>query len=74
MFLYPIPIMNRMPHSDLEWQLITDYLKERGYSRTDLQNLSEEEAHRLRVEACCYASAKLAEIEARSSFVRRIKF
>lgn len=27
MFAYPIPIMRRMPHSELDWKLITDYLK-----------------------------------------------
>ena len=74
MFAYPIPIMRRMPHSELEWQLITDYLKEKGYSRNDLRNLSEDEAHRLRVEACRYASLKLAEIEARSQFLQKIHF
>ena len=74
MFAYPIPIMRRMPHSELEWQLITDYLKEKGYSRNDLRNLSEDEAHRLRVEACRYASLKLAEIEARSHFRQKIHF
>jgi hypothetical protein len=72
MFAYPIPIMRRTPHSELEWQLITDYLKEKGYSRNDLQNLSEDEAHNLRVEACRYASLKLAEIEARSRFLHKI--
>ena len=65
MFAYPIPIMRRMPHSELEWKLITDYLNGKGYSRNDLQNLPEGEAYRLRVEACHYASLKLAEIESR---------
>ena len=74
MFTSPIPIMRRMPHSELEWQLITDYLKKKGYSRQDLHELSKDEAHRLRVEACQYASLKLAEIEARSQFQRKIKF
>lgn len=74
MFAYPIPIMRKMPHSDLEWQLITDYLKDKGYSRSDLCNLSEDEAHRLRVEACQYASLKLAEVESRSKFLRKIHF
>ena len=74
MFTHPIPIMRRMPHSELEWQLITDYLKEKGYSRNDLRNLPENEAYHLRVEACRYASLKLAEIEARSQFRRKIQF
>ena len=63
MFAYPIPIMRRTPHSELEWQLITDYLKEKGYSRNDLRNLPDDEAYHLRVKACHYASLKLAKIE-----------
>ena len=74
MFAYPIPIARRTPHSELEWQLITDYLKKKGYSRNDLRNLPENETYRLRVKACRYASLKLAEIESRSKFLRKIKF
>jgi len=73
MFAYPIPIMRRMPHSELEWQLITDYLKEKGYSRQDLRNLPEDEAQRLRSKACQYASLKLAEVESRAQFNRKIQ-
>ena len=74
MVTHPIPIMQRMPHSELERQLINDYLREKGYSLNELKNLPEEESHRLRVEACSYASLKLAEIEARARFRHRIKF
>ena len=74
MFAYPIPIMRKMHHSGLEWQLITDYLKEKGYSRRDLRNLPEDEAHRLRIEACKYASLKLAEVESRAQFKKKIQF
>ena len=74
MFTYPIPILRRMPHSELEWQLITNFLKEKGYSRQDLKNMPEDESHRLRVDACRYASLKLAEIESRSKFMRKIHF
>lgn len=74
MFAHPIPIMRRLPHSDLEWQFITDYLKAKGYSRQDLKNLSKDDAHHLRVEACRYASLKLAEIEARAQFRQKIHF
>lgn len=71
MFAYPIPIMRRMPHSELEWQLITDYLKEKGYSRQDLRNLPEDEAYQLRIDACRYVSSKLAEIESHAQFNRK---
>lgn len=74
MFANPIPILRRMPHSELEWQFITDYLKEKGYSRQDLRNLPKEEAHQLRIGASRYASSKLAEIESRAQFKRKIQF
>ena len=74
MYVNPIPIMRKTPHSELEWQLITDYLKERGYSRQDLHRLSDDDAHRLRVQACRYASLKLAEIESRAKFLDKIRY
>jgi hypothetical protein len=63
-----------MPHSELEWQLITDFLKKKGYFRQALKNLPEDDAHRLRIEACRYASSKLAEIESRAKFKHKIRF
>lgn len=74
MFAYPTTNIRRLPHSELEWQLITDYLKEKGYSRQDLKKLSKEDAHQLMIEACRYASLKLAEIEARAQFRQKIHF
>jgi hypothetical protein len=74
MYVNPIPIIRGQPHSELEWQLISDYLKARGYSHQDLLNLPKDEAHRLRIEACQYASLKLAEIESRAKFKHKIRF
>jgi len=66
--------MRRMPHSKLVFQLITDYLKEKGYSRQNLMNLPKDEAHQLRIEVCQYASSKLAEVESRAKLLQRIKY
>ena len=74
MFAYPTTSTRKLPQSELEWQLITDYLKRKGYSRQDLKKLPEEDAHQLMVEACRHASLKLAEIEARAQFRQKIHF
>ena len=74
MFAYPTSSFRKLPQSELEWQLITDYLKDKGYTRQDLIKLPKEQAQRLMTEACRYASLKLAEIEARSQFRQKIHF
>ena len=74
MFAYPTSTTRKLPQSELEWQLITDYLRDKGYTRQDLKKLPKEQAHRLMTEACRYASLKLAEIEARAKFRQKIHF
>ena len=74
MFAYPTSTTRKLPQSELEWQLITDYLRGKGYTRQDLKKLPKEQAHRLMTEACRYASLKLAEIEARAQFRQKIHF
>ena len=64
----------KAPQSPLERQLINEFLKSKGYKRQDLIELSLEQACALMTEACTYASLKLAEIEARSQFGRKIRF
>jgi hypothetical protein len=61
------------PESILERKLIAEYLLSKGYKMTDLKNLSEIEAGALIKEACLYATLKLAEIEAKSKFRRKIE-
>ncbi len=56
----------RGPKSDLEKNLIEEYLEGKGYRLDTLSNLPEGEAKALMAEACRYASLKLAEIESRS--------
>ena len=64
----------KAPQSPLEQQLINDYLKSKGYTRRDLLNLPIEQVRKLMTEACTYASLKLAEVEARSLFYKKIHF
>ncbi len=56
-------------HAQLEIALMEEYL---GRSLQSLAELPEEEAARLRAEASRYASARLAEIEARAGFVEHV--
>ena len=63
-----------LQQSLLEQQLISDYLQTKGYARQDLIALPTEQVHQLMTEACAYASLRLAEINARSQFQRKIHF
>ncbi|MBN2148299.1 MAG: hypothetical protein JW726_13000 [Anaerolineales bacterium] len=59
--------------SGLERQLITEYLISKGYRESDLQYLPEEQRKALMKDACIYVATKLANIEAKSIFRRKIK-
>jgi hypothetical protein len=59
--------------STLERKLIAEYLLDKGYCWSDLKNLPKKKANNLMKEACRYAALKLAEIEARSKFRRKIQ-
>lgn len=61
------------PESALERKLILEYLQSKGYQVTDLATMPKEEADAIMKEACRYASFKLAEVEARSKFRRKIE-
>ena len=61
------------PESALERELIGKYLSNKGYKMADLKTLSKEEVHGLMQEACRYAALRLAEIEARSGFCRKVE-
>jgi hypothetical protein len=62
------------PQSPLERQLIIDYLAEKGFRLSDMRSLPADQAKELMTAACTHASLKLAEIEARSRFRRKIQF
>lgn len=53
------------PFAALEREYIEEYLRSRGYTLDDVQDLPEPVAHKLMQEASTYASCKLAEIQAR---------
>lgn len=59
--------------SILERKLIAEYLLSKGYRLSSLKNLPKKKASSLMKEACRYAALKLAEIEARSKFRRKIQ-
>lgn len=62
------------PEAALELMYIDEYLQERGYTMKDLCALPEEEAKRLMIEACRYASFRLAEVESRAKFRKEIHY
>jgi hypothetical protein len=60
--------------SSLERQFIVDYLTEKGYRMGELQTLPNKLVKELMTAACIYASLRLAEIESRSKFIRKLHF
>lgn len=60
------------PQSAMERKLIVEYLAEKGLTFSDLKKLPEEEAHQIMCEACRYASLKIAEVESKASFRKKI--
>jgi hypothetical protein len=60
------------PETALERQLVTDFLRDKGYRMEDLHKLPAEQVAALMKEACQYASLKLADIEAKSIFRKTI--
>lgn len=57
----------------LEKTLLEEFLKSKGHTFKDLCNLPEEEAKTLMIEACKYASLKLAQVESTARFREKIK-
>ena len=58
--------------SVLERRLIAEYLLNKGYQFSDLRNLPIDERKNLMREACLYATVRLANIEAKSKFRKKI--
>ena len=56
----------------LERRFISEYLLSKGYQFSDLRNMPVEERKNLMKEACLYATIRLANIEAKSSFRKKI--
>jgi len=74
MFATPTQQAVKAPQPSLERQFIIDYLAEKGYCLEKLQTLPADLVKELMTAACTYANLKLAEIEARSRFRRKIQF
>lgn len=60
------------PFSQLEQTLIDEFVRARGYDPLKLAELPEAVRKRLLTDASVHASARIAEIEARSSFLDEI--
>lgn len=61
------------PEAELERMFIDEFLAEKGHRLEELHLLPSEEARVLMRGACLYAALKLAEVEARSAFLRAIE-
>lgn len=60
--------------SALERMYIEEYLQSKGYCLKDLQAQPKKEVKRLMTEACTYSSFKLAELESKAKFRKKIHF
>jgi len=57
------------PHAKLETSYIEAFLNAKGYQLREVHQLPEALGRALMIEACIYASNKLAEVEVRSRLV-----
>jgi len=63
------------PQAPLEMMFIDEYLQSKGFSSIKaLCTLPENEAKKLLIDACKFASLKLAEIESRTKFKEEIHY
>ena len=60
------------PQAALERAFIEEYLKTRGHSLRSLHDLPEDQVNALLRAASLYAATKLAEVEARATYVHEI--
>ena len=60
------------PQSALERKYIREYLANQGIDFENLSRLPKDEIEQIMVEACQYASLKLAEVESRAKFRHEI--
>jgi hypothetical protein len=65
-------IIGEPSSQELEQHLIVEFLAKHKLTLADLKTLPEDEARKLRIEALQYATARLAELEARSGFIHKI--
>jgi hypothetical protein len=60
------------PNGPLESELISEFLRTRGYDLRSLDRLPEDDRRRLLRQASMHAAGKLTEIEARAHFVAEL--
>jgi hypothetical protein len=60
------------PLAELERRLIDDYIRAAGEDPSALRSRTDAAAVRLLTQASAYATSKLAEVECRSHYVRRL--
>lgn len=68
------PSLFEGPQSKLEQRYIDEYLKSKGIRWADIGKLPAGEAKKLMIEASRYATAKLAQHEARAKFRQDIRY
>lgn len=67
------PLAFENPELKMEMMFIDEYLREHGYpSMKDLCGLPEERVKKIMIEACHYASGKLAEVTSKDRFLKSI--
>lgn len=66
------PVQEPQYEPGLEQKFIQEFLQERGLTLQELKTLPPEEARKIRIEASRYATARLAELEARARFISTI--
>ncbi|MBN1304544.1 MAG: hypothetical protein JXA13_08920 [Anaerolineales bacterium] len=68
-----IKVQPTVPANHLEKQFISEYLKQYGLTRKTVTELPKHEYFQMMLDACKYASNKLAEVESRAKFVHAIR-
>lgn len=61
------------PQSIMERMLLDEYLQTKGHTFAGLKHLPEAWARALMIEACQYASLKLAQVESTANFREKIR-
>ena len=69
--LKDVPAMED-PNGELERIFIEEFLRSHGYDRDTVNELPEPQRTRLLSQACIYAAARLAELEARVHYLHDI--
>jgi len=66
-------LLPKGPQSALERRFIIEYLHDKGHRLEDLKRLPVKESKQLMIDACRYASLKLAEVESKAQFRKDIR-